>query len=198
MVTKSLAIFSGSALPCKRHQTPHGDTGPDKSPGHRDDVAQGVRDTNSATHLLSRSMVGNARCLYESLSQRLDSLQAEVRQCGNLDTAAFFARFILNSRVVDLLSELEPQGAVLRMDCALVRWKAEELLRSVQDVWRSGKATPAADVATLTSITRKLDLLAGAVSNLIDSTSVQRARGGVTPERREASPGERLTLLYIE
>jgi len=197
VATKTLAKLAFPALSLERDQNPHGRIGLE-SPGHRDTVAQGVRDTNCRNDLLSRPMVGNALCLYEAISQRLDALQAEVRQGGNLDTAAFFARFLLNSRILDLLSDLEPQGRVLRIDSALARWKASELLRSVQDIWRSGKAAPAAETATLQSMTRKLDLLAGAVSTLIDNLGVPPRGEGASPERRAATPGERLTLSILD
>lgn len=137
----------------------------DSSPRYRSE-GQGTRDTNPDRISCPLTMLGDAQLCYGAILYRLDDLQAAVNQGCEIDTAIFFARFLLNSRILTILEETGMEGRFPRTDLALMRWKAEELQRSVQELWRTGKAVPAPEVATLQALGRKLDLIAGHVAKL--------------------------------
>jgi hypothetical protein len=96
---------------------------------------------------------------------RLDSLQQRVNEGKDLDAAVEFARFVLWSKMADLLKPQDCDG-MLKVDSAFLRWKAEELQRSVCDAYRTGKAAPRGEQGQLDAIGHKLDIIAGQLSKL--------------------------------
>lgn len=123
---------------------------------------QGFQRSESDT---MRSDQADVHWLYTETIRRLDSYQERVHEGRDYDAALFFARYILWSRLDRILQAFNTPGP-LKVDSAFLRWKAEELQRTVQDAYAFGKASPSSAESVLESIHRKLDLLAGHVAQM--------------------------------
>jgi len=102
--------------------------------------------------------------LYRDTKYRIERLRLAVKEGRRLDEAADFAKFVINS-VAPLLISL-PQGDPLPCDGHLLRGFASDLLSSVQDHWRAGKASPSVELSAVEGVSRKLDLIAGRLAQM--------------------------------
>jgi hypothetical protein len=144
--------------------------------------------------------------LYRDTIARLDVLSKGVRECRNLDEAADFARYVLNS--VAPLLKLCPIPDPFPCDGHLVNSLAQTLLSDVQDRWRLHDMEPRLDLSELTAIHRKLDLLAGHVARIspmmpamfFPPAAVEtQPTPAAPPEPRAARPGEGgISLLHTQ
>lgn len=100
--------------------------------------------------------------------RRLDSYQDRVNEGKDLAAAVEYARYILWSKLAQVMRPHDCDGA-LKVDSSLMRWKAEELQRSVCDLYSSGKYVPRGEQAQLDRINQKLDLIAGRLSQVVTS-----------------------------
>lgn len=96
---------------------------------------------------------------------KLDSYSERVRSGRDFDAAVEFARFILNSGLIQLLRPFDQSG-VHAVDSSLLCHKATELQRMVCDAYRTGQAKPQARDTQLERIQHSLDLIAGQVAKL--------------------------------
>jgi len=110
--------------------------------------------------------------LYSWTSRYLDSFAQCVKEGHSHDEARGFCVYLLNSGVIKLLEANSCPGA-FKVDGPLVRWKAEELQRNVQDFYRTGRTEAKVDASTLDAINRKLDLIAGGIGKLFNPQGVE-------------------------
>jgi len=103
--------------------------------------------------------------LWRETVNRLDSLQRRVNEGRDLDAAVEFARYILWSKLPDILKPHDCDG-FLKVDSSFLRWKAEELQRCVTECYRLGKGAQRGEQTQLEAISRKLDLIAGQISKI--------------------------------
>lgn len=103
--------------------------------------------------------------LWNETINRLDSYRLRVDTGVDLDAALEFSRFVLWSKLSEVLAPHD-RGGPLKVDSSFLRWKAEELQRTVQDAYRDGKIVSKANQAPLEAISRKLDLIAAQVAGL--------------------------------
>lgn len=101
--------------------------------------------------------------IWRETCNRLDAYQLLVGEGRELEAALTFARFVIWSRLDRLMAEHDNPG-LLKVDSSLMVWKARELQRTVQEAYRTGKASPAASEGLLQAIQRKLDIIAAHVS----------------------------------
>jgi len=99
--------------------------------------------------------------------------RARVAENRDVDQAVAFARFILNSRLPQVL---EPQSRkdYLKVDGAFLRWKAEELERLCTERYRTNDQQPRLEALQLQSLHErqeslhgKVDVLAGLINRLL-------------------------------
>jgi hypothetical protein len=103
--------------------------------------------------------------LWKETVNRLDSLQERVNEGKDLTAALEFARYVLWSKVDEILKPHDCDG-FLKVDASLMRWKAEELQRAVHECYRTGKSLPEGSLTQLAGISHKLDLIAGRIALL--------------------------------
>jgi len=97
----------------------------------------------------------------------LDTYQGRVNERKDLMAALDFARFVQWSGLVRLCKKYACPDVGLRIDGALLAWKAEDLQRAVQDLFRSsGNGQLAIAETQLEAVNRKLDLIAGRLAYL--------------------------------
>jgi len=95
----------------------------------------------------------------------LTRYERRAREGKDLDAGLEFARYVIWSGVVNVVNasaHLSP----IAIDAAHLQWKAEELQRTVQGWYRSGKAQPQIAMAEVEAINHKLDLIAGRIARL--------------------------------
>lgn len=103
--------------------------------------------------------------LWREAFNLLGRYENAVRQGESLEAAADFARFVIWSRICNILQEHNSPGP-LKVDSALLYWKAEELLRSVQEQWQRKGVVPPAHKSQIEAINHKLDLIAGQLARM--------------------------------
>jgi hypothetical protein len=123
--------------------------------------------------------------LWSWTNQTLDSLSARVAENRSLGEASDFARFVINSRLAELL-KAHSCADLLKVDGALIEWKAKELLRTVQERWRLNDTKPHLEALQLQSIHEKLDCIAGYFAKALGSARPV----GVEPELRVIAGGQ--------
>jgi len=96
---------------------------------------------------------------------RLESLRHRVREGRDLMEAADFCRYVLNSGLLKVLAVHDCQGE-LKVDSSFLAWSAADLLREVQELWRTQKAPSEASRTQLEAILHRLDLIAGRVAKI--------------------------------
>jgi hypothetical protein len=102
---------------------------------------------------------------------RLEGFSRLVQEGRALDESVSFARYVLFSGLCRLFDE-NPQDSPLKVDGAMLRWKAEDLQRAVTERYRLRDATcrlPESELATMHS---KLDRIAGYLSRLTQAPAV--------------------------
>lgn len=97
--------------------------------------------------------------LWSHAMQRVDVLRRRVEKGECLSEALDFCRFLYWSHTVDILREFD-NGGSLPVDSELLRSNSAALQRMVQDRYARKDFTPITSDDTLTSIDRKLDLIA--------------------------------------
>lgn len=122
--------------------------------------------------------------LWSETVNRLDSYQLRVNEGQDLDAALEFARYVIWSKLAEVMAPHDVAGA-LKVDSSFLRWKALELQRTVQDAFRTGKAAPSGNQAPLEAIGHKLDLIAAQLAGLNPEADVALGvRPGKASSRR--------------
>lgn len=101
--------------------------------------------------------------LWRETRHMLTIYERRAREGKDLDAALEFARYVIWSGVVDVVNasaHLSP----IAIDAAHLKWKAEDLQRTVQECYRTGKAKPQIELAEIEAINHKLDLIAGHIA----------------------------------
>lgn len=119
--------------------------------------------------------------------------------------ASEFARFVLNSSILELL-EANPSPEPLAVDGSLLRWKCGELLRECNERFQKNSMAPSLSEASLLSLHEKLDMVAGYVSKLSMPVAVSglpiatRLEAERAPSERTVNGNERdgWTLAVLE
>lgn len=104
--------------------------------------------------------------LYRSTIQQLSVLRERAAEGKELPAANDFARYVLNSGILDILQpfdQADSTGAI-KIDSAFLRWTAEDLRRVVCESFKRSGAAPGFDVSTLENINRKLDIIAAEIA----------------------------------
>lgn len=130
----------------------------------------------------------NSHVLYKWTVARLDSYAARVAENRGVEEALDFAKWVINSRLPQVLAHhsCEDGQGGLKVDAALLRWKAEEVQRACQERYRLNDSKPHVEALQLQSIHEKLNLVAGYLSRLV----VVDAGGAVTsPQLKVISGG---------
>jgi hypothetical protein len=109
--------------------------------------------------------------LWRETNSRLDALSRSVAECKNLDGALDFARWLQFSGLVKFFKYhahdfQHPQSGHFQVDGALIETKIAQLIRDIQDRYRTGDVQPHISAADLERINYKLDLIAGQLSYL--------------------------------
>ncbi len=100
---------------------------------------------------------------------RLESLRRRVREARDLMEAADFARYVLNSQMRKILAPYDNQG-LLKVDSAALGLSAADLLRQVQELWRTNQVAPGYNVAQFKAILHRQDLIAGQLARVPTSS----------------------------
>jgi len=124
--------------------------------------------------------------LWSWTNQTLDSLSERVAENRSLGEASDFARFVINSRLAEVLKRRSCDDA-LKVDGPLIEWKAKELLRTVQERWAKQDTKAHLEALQLQSIREKLDCIAGYLSKL--AGPVASVPGAAEPQLRVISGG---------
>jgi len=109
---------------------------------------------------------------WSELRVRLGSLERQVAQGAALEEANNFCRFVLNSRICDLVDK-GPRSNPLQVSGAEIRQRAEKLLVEVREWFSNPRRQAQFKESHLTAIDRKLDLIAGAVKHLLPAGSLE-------------------------
>jgi len=109
--------------------------------------------------------------VWRETNSRLDTLARSVAECKNLEGALDFCRWLQGSGLIRIFKthahELHwPQSRHFRVDGSLIDSKVSDLMREIQDRYRTGNIQPRVDMAELERISYKLDLIAGQLSYL--------------------------------
>jgi hypothetical protein len=83
-----------------------------------------------------------------------------VEEARDLMEAADLARYVLNSWMRTILAPYDNQGPLM-VDSATLGLSAADLLRQVQELWRTNQVAPGYNVAQFDAILHRLDLIAG-------------------------------------
>lgn len=105
----------------------------------------------------------------------LDSFMDRVRENRDLMSAVEFARFVLNSRLPEVLEAAACDGP-LKVDGVLIRWKANELEEMCAERFRLNDSKPHIEALQLQSIREKLDTMAGYLAELAGKRGRGRRR----------------------
>jgi hypothetical protein len=130
------------------------------------------------------------RWLYRETLCELDRYQVCANEGRSLDEAVSFARYVLWSGLDKVLSPYDCKGAY-PVDSSHLRWKAEELQRTVHEQFAAGR--PRGAEPSLEAIHRKLDILAAHISktvpeaNCVTLSSKRREPHG--PRQRDGGSG---------
>lgn len=122
---------------------------------------------------------------------RLDRYQRLVQEGRSLEPAVDFARYVIWCGIIQLL-EQNPQASPLKVDGAMLRWKAEELQRAVTERFRLNDTNPHLAKSELETLHDKLDKVAGYLSRLTQAPAVV-----VDPIKAEADPGTRAQEMQL-
>lgn len=93
--------------------------------------------------------------LCSATNAKLDALAALVKEGKSLDEANDFARFVLNSRLADLLDEHSSKGS-LPCSGKLIRRKASKLREACCGRWAGRDAKPHVETSDLVEIRAEL------------------------------------------
>jgi len=124
----------------------------------------------------------NLHVMWREFDLRLDRYARLVAEGRCLDEARDFARFLNNSGTLVFFKHHTRTGH-LKIDGALLAWKAREVELAVCDKFKGGAKAEQRDT-TLESILHRLDLIAGHVAkipvvelpdNVVDMPHVRRA-----------------------
>lgn len=115
----------------------------------------------------------DAHWLWQESINRLESLRLRVCEGRDLDAALEFARFFLWCRLDKILAPYENKGP-LKVDCAFLRWKAEDLQRMVQDQYTHG-SVPQGNQSTMQAVLHRLDMIAAHVAKISPPVSQETA-----------------------
>lgn len=118
---------------------------------------------------------------------RLESLRNHVLEGRDLDEAANFCRFLLNSGIDKILKPHDNAG-FLKVDSAFLMWKAQDVLTTVQDLWARGSVS-AKEQTHLEAIHHKLDLIAGALAMGRVAAPTLSVIRGVAPDATDGESG---------
>lgn len=108
----------------------------------------------------------NFHRLWAETNRQVDSYAERVRENRDVMQALDFARYVLNCGVVQVLEPVACDGP-LKVDPALLRWKAQELARACQERFRLNDSKPHLEALQLQSIHEKLNQVAGYLSRLV-------------------------------
>ena len=108
----------------------------------------------------------NFHLLWAETVRQVDSFAARVAENRDVIQGLDFARYVINSRLVRLF-EAHACGGQLKVDGALLRWKAQELQRACQERFRLNDSKPHVEALQLQCIHEKLDTMAGYLSKLV-------------------------------
>lgn len=147
---------------------------------------------------LDPSMIAWLARLWSETSRTLDLYQAHVNEGQDLMAGLEFARYVLWSGIVPLCKSFAQDCP--KIDGAYLQWKAEELQRSVQDVFIRARGAKVELAETqLESINRKLDLIAGRLS-ILEPGRAERVRSETSAaagsSSLKAKPSERLVGVF--
>jgi hypothetical protein len=141
------------------------------APGHQ---KRGIQEQVSHPHVCSMCPDKTTLAwMWNETRNRLDSLSRRVNEGKDLDAAREFANYVQWSGMCKLFDQYAGGSGPLKIDGAFLRWKAEELERTVQEIWQSGKIQPQIPLAEVEAINRKLDLIAAHVSKISGGSSAQ-------------------------
>jgi hypothetical protein len=101
--------------------------------------------------------------LFNETNAQLDSYANLVKENKALDGAFVFAKYVINSRLCDILDE-HPGTTHLPCNGATVRNKAEKLRKEIQRRWETRDEKPHIQTADLTEIRAELAALRSMVS----------------------------------
>jgi len=136
--------------------------------------------------------------LYRETLRRVEAFEGRVREGRDLDAALSFAGFVINSGIAHLCKPYSQDGP-FRIDGAHLQWRCEELQRSARDgLIRQGRSVALPETYNEV-INRKLDVIAGYMSRLLDASAqvsgaageTGRAAAGVAPDDPRSRDGRR-------
>jgi hypothetical protein len=102
---------------------------------------------------------------------RMESHERCVKEGRALDESVAFARYVLFSGLCSLCDE-NPQPSPLKVDGAMLRWKAEDLQRLVTERYRLRDTSAHMQKSELETMHDKLDKIAGYLSHLTQAPAV--------------------------
>jgi hypothetical protein len=110
-----------------------------------------------------------ASVIYRETIHWLNRHEARVREGRDLQSALEFGAFVIWSGIVPFCSAYDGKGFP-EINSALLRWKAQELQRSVRERWQAseGNRPPPAqmDASQIAGINRRLDILAAQIARI--------------------------------
>lgn len=112
---------------------------------------------------------------------RLDSLERRVRDGRDLDTALFFAQYVVWTDL-DKLTEWGTSGTNFAVEPGLLLKTAEKLQGAVREKFTLGQGNPKTPDGQLEAIHRKLETLAGGLSALYSEMQELRRRNASEPK----------------
>jgi hypothetical protein len=113
-----------------------------------------------------------ASTIYSETLHWLNRYEARVREGRDLQPALEFGAFVIWSGILPLCSAYDGRGYP-EINGALLRWKAQELQRSVRERWKAmdgnGRPLPhQVDSSQIEGINRRLDIIAAHVAKLLN------------------------------
>lgn len=115
--------------------------------------------------------------MWRETINRLDFYTRCVQEGQGLDAARNFANYVQWSGMCKLFEAFPCSESLVKVDGPFLRWKAEELERTVQDIWRTGKHEAKVEASRLDEINHKLNLIAGRLAQFAPPASETPAAG---------------------
>lgn len=108
----------------------------------------------------------NVYRIYNETMNQLSWLDGHVREGKQLEPALNFCRYVLWSGVIDLCNYHAETDTPLKISGANLLTRAKQLQIDVQDRFRTNNLSPAIQMTELEKLNRKLDLIAGRISQI--------------------------------
>jgi len=124
----------------------------------------------------------NVYKIYNETMNQLSWLDGHVREGKELEQALRFCRYVIWSGIIELCNYHATVEPGLKISGANLHTRAKQLQMDVQDRFRTNNLAPAIEMTELEKLNRKLDLIAGRISQISPPKNDTAELGSTSPE----------------